>query len=76
MEAYQSLVGSPFTNVSRVIPPNETQFIGCDGESALDLQMMLTMGSGAQTAYFTNEFWIYEFAVTLMGYVGDTYLHK
>jgi len=33
----------------------------------LDLEMMLTIGSGAQTAYFTNEYWIYEFALTLMG---------
>lgn len=68
MKVYQELVGSPFfTNVTRVIPDNEVQYTACDGESALDLQMMLTIGSGAQTAYFTNEFWIYEFALTLMG---------
>jgi len=43
MEVYQEVVQFPFTNVSRIIPENEWVDSGCDGESALDLQMMLTM---------------------------------
>jgi len=67
IEEFQSLTGFTFTNVSRIIPEDEWVDSGCDGESALDLEMMLTIGSGTNTAYFTNEYWIYEFALTLMG---------
>jgi len=63
---YQQLLGVPFTNVTRIIPPDEWSDQGCDAESTMDLELMLTVGSGAQTWYFTNENWIYEFTQTLM----------
>jgi hypothetical protein len=66
MYQYSQLVELPFTNVSRIIPPNQWSDQGCDAETAMDIQLMSNVGSGAKSWFFTNEFWMYEFTQTLM----------
>lgn len=67
MRYYSSLVEMPFTNITRLIPsPSNWYNEGCDAETAMDLQLMSNVGSGANTWAFTNEFWIYEFTQTLI----------
>lgn len=88
MRQFQQLVEMPFTNVTRLIPPDQwsnngmffsfahppsslsasllyvyflslicTCMTACDAETAMDLELMLTIGSGANTFFFTNQHW-------------------
>lgn len=59
LEKYAQNTGLPFTNASVI---NKASFspTGCDGESALDMQLLEGVAVGSQLQYWGNEGWIYE----------------
>lgn len=59
---YLQRVNRPYTNVSRIIGKQNWQPVGCDGESTLDVQMVLGLAPGTpQVTYFSNVDWMYTY---------------